>query len=69
MCNCIKEIEQKVKTEKHAARVYFEHSRSQSSSLSVTLYRRDGAEYKHNRYESVVWNFCPFCGEKLTKPH
>jgi hypothetical protein len=65
MCNCIKEIEAKLKHELGAYDVMFEHFGHQGSEVRIRPYRKDGKVSKCNQYETVNWRFCPFCGEKL----
>ncbi len=67
MCNCIEQLSNKLKREKHAARVGFEHFGAYSSEVEYQPYRLDGQPYKHNRYMSVLWKFCPFCGVGIEK--
>jgi len=67
VCDCIERLSKKVKREKHAARVSFEHFGAYSSEVGYQPYRRDGQASKCNRYTSILWNYCPFCG-KEAKP-
>lgn len=65
MYDCIKQIEEKTVTRTGAAFARFDHFGSQSSEVSFKPYTEGGDIYKHNRYTSVPWKFCPFCGVKI----
>ena len=66
MCDCIKKAEEMVAANKGAAFAEFEHWGARTSEVSFKLYTKSGDIYKHYRYTSVPWKFCPFCGESIT---
>ena len=63
MCNCIQNVEEDIKNREGAAFVSFEHLGNQRSEVSFLPYTAQGAIYKHRRYTSVSWRYCPFCGQ------
>ncbi|KKM99448.1 hypothetical protein LCGC14_1147850 [marine sediment metagenome] len=65
MCDCINRIEKAIKNSEGAALAKFEHFGSQKSEVSYKPYTQAGNVFKHWRYTSVPWNFCPFCGEAM----
>lgn len=66
MCDCIKRLTEEVRVKHGAASAGFEHFGSQKSEVSYRPIRQsDGQPSKHNRYTSVNWNYCPFCGGGL----
>lgn len=65
MCHCIVEIEERIKNRESAAFASFEHHGAQRSEVCFKPYTEGGSIYRHFRYTSVPWKYCPFCGEVL----
>lgn len=65
MCDCIKKIVQKTNREKDAIYATVGSHNTQSSGISYRPIRLDGEPSKHNRYTSVNWKYCPWCGLKI----
>lgn len=61
MCNCVKEINERVREENRADSAFIEHPGW--SEVCVTPWTRKLEPSKHHRYKRVDWDFCPFCGE------
>ena len=64
-CNCTEKIEKDTKVRYGAVRASLEHFGSQRSEVAYRPYTAEGRPSKHNRYTSVEWVFCPFCGKKI----
>jgi len=67
MCNCIKEIEERINLEKNAIYATVGSFSHQSSEISYRPIRLDGEPSRHNRYTSVKWKYCPFCSEEIER--
>jgi hypothetical protein len=65
MCDCINTLEKKILASSKAARCGMEHFGSQSTEFYITPIRKDGQPAKHDRYTSIEWCYCPFCGVKI----
>jgi len=64
-CNCIKKIEEDTRVRYGAAGASFEHLGSQRSEVAYRPYTEGGRVSKHNRYTSIDWAYCPFCGKRI----
>lgn len=62
MCNCIKQVEEKITRKEGAAQVEWEHSGRQCSQVRIVPFRIDGKRSKVPKYASVDWRYCPLCG-------
>jgi len=65
MCNCAKEIEERVRTETDATFAQMEHFGATWSAIRIIPRRKDGSESKVSRYVTVPWRYCPFCGKSV----
>lgn len=62
MCNCIEQIEASFRDKWNTDRVSM--NRKGWVEIKITPFTEKGRLSKHNRYDSIDWKFCPFCGEK-----
>jgi len=70
MCNCIEEIENKVKLEHDADLVRLENSKLQfgnrGSEVRHAKYKKgSNVVFGRSHYITVPWQYCPFCGVKI----
>ena len=66
MCNCIEEIERKIKLENNADSVRFERRGSRRSEVRHAKYRKgSNGVFGRSHYVDIPWEYCPFCGVKI----
>jgi len=63
MCQCIDEINERVREEYRADSAFLQ--RRGWSEVCITPITRKLERSKHHRYKRVDWKFCPFCGEHI----
>lgn len=66
MCDCIREIAERVMREKGACLAYMTHNEVQKSEFYYKWITDKGEPSKHCRYVLIPWAYCPFCGVNLT---
>lgn len=66
MCNCIAEIEEKIKNREGAAFAFLDNLNGhQKSEVRFKRYTKNGDVSRYFKFTSVPWKFCPFCGVKI----
>ena len=70
MCDCIAIIKKETEQSEYAVNATVGSFDSQRSTVSYRPITLAGVPSKHNRYTSVPWKYCPWCGQHLkTKGH
>ena len=65
MCDCIKKLNERMDSKHYAVGSTVGSSNSQSSEIRFHPITNSGEPHKHTRGDSVKWEYCPFCGEKI----